>query len=118
MSVILSFTLVLFAMTIGDIASTKTKAFLPSVFVTAVVFLLSFWYVFPSDMISKATLGQSVGWLSHVFVGIPPLTGGIVAAILMKDAAEYHIGICKKRKQKEADICAKHSCARNYKKIH
>lgn len=137
MTVILSFVLVLLAMAIGDIASMKTKAFLPSVFVTAIVFLVGFWYVFPADMISKATLGQPVAGLvmyllvvhmgslmnikelisqwktvlislagilgiilflmtigsavlgrDAAIVGTPPLTGGIVAAILMKDAAE------------------------------
>ncbi|MBQ3437262.1 MAG: hypothetical protein IJG31_01930 [Fusobacterium sp.] len=137
MSVILSFFLVMLAMAIGDFASMKTKAFLPSVFVTALVFLLGFWYFFPADIISVATLGQPVAglvmyllivhmgtlmnikelvaqWKTVVIslfgvigiivflmtigslvlgretalVGAPPLTGGIVAAILMKNAAE------------------------------
>ncbi len=136
MSVILSLLIVIVAMSIGDIISIKTKAFIPSVFVTAVVFLIGFWYIFPQDMISKATLGMPValmamyllvthmGTLMNVrelmaqwrtvlislagvigiilllmtvgvavlgretaIVGAPPLTGGIVAAIIMKDAA-------------------------------
>lgn len=51
------------AMAIGDFASMKTKAFLPSVFVTALVFLLGFFVFFPADIISVATLGQPVAGL-------------------------------------------------------
>lgn len=136
MTVILCLLVVMIAMSIGDIISMKTKAFVPSVFVTAFVFLLGFWYIFPSDVVSKATLGMPValvamyllivhmGTLMNVrelvsqwrtvvislagvggiilflmtigvfvlgketaIVGAPPLTGGIVAAIIMKDAA-------------------------------
>lgn len=136
MSVILCLLVVMIAMSIGDIVSMKTKAFVPSVFVTAFVFLIGFWYVLPSDVVSKATLGMPValvamyllivhmGTLMNVrelisqwrtvvislagvggiilllmtvgvfvlgketaIVGAPPLTGGIVAAIIMKDAA-------------------------------
>lgn len=133
---LLAFLLVLAAMTIGDIISAKTKAFVPSVFVTAVVFLVGYWYVFPQDIVTVANLGQPIvtlimyllivhmGTLMNfrelmaqwktvlislagvigiiillmtvgiallgketAIVGTPPLTGGIVAAILMKDAA-------------------------------
>lgn len=133
---LLAFLLVLTAMTIGDIISAKTKAFVPSVFVTAVVFLVGYWYVFPQDIVTVANLGQPIvtlimyllivhmGTLMNfrelmaqwktvlislagvigiiillmtvgiallgketAIVGTPPLTGGIVAAILMKDAA-------------------------------
>lgn len=136
MSAVLSLLVVMIAMSIGDIVSMKTKAFVPSVFVTAFVFLIGFWYIFPSDVVSKATLGMPValvamyllvthmGTLMNVrelisqwrtvvislagvvgiilflmtigvfvlgretaIVGAPPLTGGIVAAIIMKDAA-------------------------------
>lgn len=136
MSVILCLLAVMIAMSIGDIVSMKTKAFVPSVFVTAFVFLIGFWYIFPSDVVSKATLGMPVAlvamyllivhmgtlmnirelisqWKTVVIslagvggiilflmtigvfvlgretavVGAPPLTGGIVAAIIMKDAA-------------------------------
>lgn len=136
MSAILSLLVVMIAMSLGDIISMKTKAFIPSVFVTAIIFLFGFWYVFPPDLVSKATLGMPVAlvamyllivhmgtlmnirelisqWrtviislagvggivfflmtigvyiLGHetAVVGAPPLTGGIVAAIIMKDAA-------------------------------
>ncbi|WP_022819401.1 hypothetical protein [Fusobacterium russii] len=136
MSAVLCLLVVMIAMSIGDIVSMKTKAFVPSVFVTAFVFLLGFWYILPSDVVSKATLGMPVAlvamyllivhmgtlmnvrelisqWRTVVIslagvggiilflmtigvfvlgretavVGAPPLTGGIVAAIIMKDAA-------------------------------
>lgn len=137
MTAILAFVCVLFSMAIGDVVSAKTKAFVPSVFATAIIFLVGFWFVFPKDMITIATLGQPVaglvmyllivhmGTLMNIkeliaqwktvlislagivgilailmtvgvmvlgrdtaIVGAPPLTGGIVAAILMKEAAE------------------------------
>lgn len=137
MTILLAFLLVMFAMSVGDVASIKTKAFLPSVFVTAIIFLFGYWYFFPADMITVSTLGQPVAGLvmyllvTHMgtlmnikelvsqwktvvislfgiigiiiflmtvgvailgkdaaIVGTPPLTGGIVAAILMKNAAE------------------------------
>lgn len=136
MSIVLSLLVVLIAMSLGDIISIKTKAFIPSVFVTALIFLFGFWYFLPKDLIQKATLGMPVAAISmyllvtHMgtlmnirelvsqwkavlisligivgiivflmtigvytlgrdiaLVGAPPLTGGIVAAIIMKDAA-------------------------------
>lgn len=133
---LLAFLLVITAMAIGDIVSIKTKAFIPSVFITAVIFLFGYWYIFPQDIINIANLGQPIVTLmmyllivhmgtlmnfrelllqwktvlislagiigiiiflmtigiallgkTTAIVGTPPLTGGIVAAILMKDAA-------------------------------
>ncbi len=137
MSIILAMMCAMIPMALGDVVSLKTKAFVPSVFVAAVLFLFGFWIVFPKDMITVATLGQPVAgltmyllithmgtlmnvkeliaqWKTVVIalagivgiivllmtvgvvvlgkqtavVGAPPLTGGIVAAILMKEAAE------------------------------
>ena len=123
---------------IGEAVSNVTKAWIPSVFVTAVIMLLGYWYVFPSTVVSDSILipfGSSIGiylllvhmgsvislkqlgeqwktvviclaglvgmcllsWfglvstgiLSKDFVvaGLPPLTGGIVAATTMQSAA-------------------------------
>lgn len=132
-----AFLLVMVPMVLGEIASTKTKAFVPSVFVTAILFLFGFWFIFPKELIKVATLGQPVaglcifllithmGTLMNVkelllqwrsvlialagvvgiiillltvgslvlgrdaaIVGAPPLTGGILAAILMQGAAQ------------------------------
>ncbi len=46
MDIIMAFSFILIALAIGDIISTKTKAFVPSVFVTAVLFILGFWTFF------------------------------------------------------------------------
>ena len=136
MTAILALVIVLAAMSLGDIVSIKTKAWIPSVFVTAIVFLFGFWWLFPKDVISTATLGMPVAGLgmyllvTHMgtlmnikelisqwrtvvisiagicgimallltvgliffdkqtaIAGGPPLSGGIVAAIIIKEAA-------------------------------
>jgi hypothetical protein len=38
----------------GDVISTRTKAWIPSVFVCAVLFLGGYWTFFPPDIISRA----------------------------------------------------------------
>ena len=127
---------ILAAMVAGEIVSMKTKAFVPSVFVTAVLFLIGYWTFFPQDIVSTAAFGQPFAGLAMYFlithmgslmnikellsqwktviisiagvfgilvalltvgravlgydtvvVGAPPLTGGIVAAVLMQEAA-------------------------------
>ena len=137
MSFIMSFFVVLVILAIGDIVSTKTKAFVPSVFVAALLFLLGFWYGwFPLDVVEKAGMGNPVATISMyliivhmgtlmsirelcaewktiaiaaaalggmvamlvtvgrlligwdaVVIGTPPLSGGLVAAIMMAEAA-------------------------------
>lgn len=136
MSIIMAFCIVLVILAIGDAVSVKTKAFIPSVFVAAVLFLVGFWTVLPEDLIDISSLGMPAallamyllithmgtlmsvselaaqwrtisialagiigmciftltigrllfGW-ETVLVATPPLTGGIVAAIMMSDAA-------------------------------
>ena len=136
MTTILALVIVLVAMSLGDIVSIKTKAWIPSVFVTALIFLFGFWWIFPKDVISTATLGMPVAGLGMYLLvthmgtlmnikelvlqwrtvvisiagilgimvllltigliffdkqtavaGGPPLSGGIVAAIIIKEAA-------------------------------
>ena len=136
MDLVMAMMFIMIAMVIGEIVSTKTKAFVPSVFVTALLFLLGYWTFFPKDIVNIAAFGQPFAGLSMyllithmgslmnikellsqwktvlislagvfgiiiilltigkvilgyqtVVVGAPPLTGGIVAAILMRDAA-------------------------------
>lgn len=121
---------------IGDLVSTWTKAWIPSVFVTAVVMLVGYWTVLPKELVSDSKLipfGATIGiyllithmgtvisikqileqWKtvvvclaglagmcalaflicpllmdrSFVISGLPPLTGGIIAATTMHDAA-------------------------------
>lgn len=121
---------------IGEVISTATKAWVPSVFVTAVLFLVGYWTILPHDVITDAAMlpfGSTLGlyliithmgtvisikqlleqWKTivaclvglagmcvfalilcplimdrnYVIAGLPPLTGGIVAATTMMDAA-------------------------------
>lgn len=136
MSLIMAFVVVLAVMTIGDIISVRTKAFVPSVFVAALLFLFGFWTFFPANIVDLSGLGGSVTTLSMlllithmgtmmsikelarewktiaialigiggialgaltlgkvlfgweaVVIATPPLTGGIVAALMMSEAA-------------------------------
>lgn len=136
MSLLMAFSIVLVVLSIGDLVSTKTKAFIPSVFVSALLFLLGFWTFFPKDIVDLAgfqkpiiylsmyllithmgtlltvkelirqwktitvalmgivgicaltlTVGRAIfGWEVAV-IATPPLTGGIVAAIIMSEVA-------------------------------
>ncbi|QNB44882.1 hypothetical protein BR63_00170 [Thermanaerosceptrum fracticalcis] len=137
LSVIAAFSIILIILTVGEVISAKTKAFVPSVFVSAVLFLLGFWTFLPPDIITQGsfakpvvflfmyllithmgtlmsvsellrqwrtvliglagnagicllalTLGNALfGW-EAVVAATPPLTGGVVASILMTGAAK------------------------------
>ena len=41
----------------GEIVSTKTKAWVPSVFVIAILFIIGYWTIFPKDIVNLAGLG-------------------------------------------------------------
>ncbi|HBF4500785.1 TPA: hypothetical protein KON93_002135 [Clostridioides difficile] len=136
MEAITAFCLVLVSLTIGDIVSAKTKAFVPSVFVSAIIFIVGFLTFFPENIVDLAALGTPLaqlgmlllithmgtmmsikelagqwktivialagivgicvgalalgtvvfGWDTAV-IATPPLTGGLVASIMMADAA-------------------------------
>lgn len=136
MSLIFAFCVVLGVLSIGDVISAKTKAFVPSVFVAALLFLFGFWTFFPADIVTLAGLGGPITTLSMlllithmgtmmsvrelagewktisiamigivgialgtmtlgtllfgwdaVVIATPPLTGGIVAALVMSEGA-------------------------------
>lgn len=121
---------------IGEAVSRLTKAWVPSVFVSAVVLLIGYWTVLPTTLVTDSTLIPLSGTLgifllithlgtiispkrlmdqwkivviclagllgmcvasyflcpffmdmSLVIAGLPPLTGGIVAATMMQNAA-------------------------------
>ena len=133
----LAFIICAAAYLIGDAVSNLTKAWIPSVFVTAVVLLIGYWTVIPQTVVSDSMLipfGSTIGiylllvhmgtiislkqlaeqwktiviclvgllgmclcsWLiakpiigrEFVVAGLPPLTGGIVAAVTMQSAAQ------------------------------
>ncbi|AKN30889.1 membrane protein [Clostridium carboxidivorans P7] len=129
------FAIVMAFLFIGEAVSTKTKAYVPSVFLSAVLFMIGFWTFVPKDVVNQASFGPNfvsvcmslllvhLGTLMslkklieqwkavliavcgicgtvlltmtigriffdwHVVVAAtPPLTGGIVAALLMSEA--------------------------------
>lgn len=125
------------AFVIGEVVSVKTKAWVPSAFVSALIMLIGYWTIFPHNLVTDASLipfGSTIGcylmvihmgtvislkqlleqWKtiivclvglagmiilalvicpliidkSFVIAGLPPLTGGLLAATIMQNAAE------------------------------
>ncbi|AKA68283.1 hypothetical protein [Clostridium scatologenes] len=134
-SAIECFAIVMAFLLIGEVISNKTKAYVPSVFLSAVLFMIGFWTFVPKDVVSQASFGDNFvsvcmslllvhlgtlmslkklieqwkavliavcGICGTVFMTMtigriffdwniiisatPPLTGGIVAALLMSEA--------------------------------
>ena len=132
----LAFVICCVAYLIGEVVSQLTKAWVPSVFVTACFLLVGYWTVIPAEVVTDAKLipfGSTIGiyllithmgtiisikqlaeqwktivvclaglagmcgacWFiampiigrEFVVAGLPPLTGGIVAAVTMQEAA-------------------------------
>ncbi|SES29158.1 hypothetical protein [Psychrobacillus sp. OK032] len=54
MSQMLALVIVVAILFIGDLVSTRTKAWIPSVFVSAVLFLIGYWTFFPQDIVATA----------------------------------------------------------------
>jgi hypothetical protein len=54
MSQMLAFILLVGILYIGDVIATRTKAWIPSVFVCAVLFLIGYWTIFPKDIVARA----------------------------------------------------------------
>ncbi|MGM0603561.1 MAG: hypothetical protein ACQESS_09645 [Bacillota bacterium] len=135
-NVIQAFSVVLLILAVGELVSMKTKAMIPSVFVSAVLFLIGFWTILPGDVVAQSSFAKPVVYLSmylllthmgtlmslkellaqwktvvialggiagiialtltignvlfgweKVVAATPPLTGGVVASILMSTAA-------------------------------
>lgn len=55
--------LILAILYLGDYISLRTKAFIPSVFVCAVLFLLGYWTFFPTDLVARAGVPTSTAVL-------------------------------------------------------
>ena len=139
MSQIIALTLVSFILFAGEAVSTATKAWVPSVFVSAVLFIIGYWTFFPNDMVTLAGISPAVATMGMYFlitnmgtmlsmkelaeqwrtivialcgilgivaalmtVGVaifdwqtmvtvtPPLVGGVVSSLIMKEAALSH----------------------------
>ncbi|OEG63554.1 hypothetical protein [Halanaerobium congolense] len=131
-----AFSIVLLILAVGELVSMKTKAMIPSVFVSAVLFIIGFWTILPGDVVAQSSFAKPVVYLSmylllthmgtlmslkellsqwktvvialggivgiiiltltignllfgweNVVAATPPLTGGVVASILMSTAA-------------------------------
>lgn len=52
---LLFFCYVMIAMFVGEWISTKTRSWVPSIFVTALIFLIGFWTVLPKDLVKQAS---------------------------------------------------------------
>lgn len=138
MQAIIAFFILAAIYAFGDFVGTKTKAWIPSVFVVACLFMIGYWTFFPKNIVALAGMGAPLGgtlaiifcithmgtiisvkemlaqwkiiaitllglagmiifsWFicvplvgkSYVVAGLPPLSGGIVAAVMMQQAAE------------------------------
>ena len=135
-SVTQAFSIVLLILAVGELVTMKTKAMIPSVFVSAVLFIIGFWTILPGDIVAQSSFATPVVYLSmylllthmgtlmslkellaqwktlvialagivgiiiltmtvgkflfgweNVVAATPPLTGGVVASILMSTAA-------------------------------
>lgn len=62
-----AFTVVMCFLFIGEWGSTFTKAYLPSVFLTALLFVLGFWTIMPKNVVSLASFGTG---FSSVAIGL------------------------------------------------
>lgn len=60
MSQMLALFIIVFILYIGDAIAVRTKAWIPSVFVCAVLFLLGYWTFFPKNIVSIAGIPQVV----------------------------------------------------------
>ncbi len=64
MQILIAFTLILFVMAVGDVVSIKTKAYIPSVFVSAIIFMIGFWTVFPKNLMELGGFSSTLIKLS------------------------------------------------------
>ena len=69
MSQMLALVILVAILYIGDVVSVRTKAWIPSVFVCAVLFLLGYWTFFPQDIVSLA--------------GVPPAVASMMIYLLI-----------------------------------
>lgn len=54
MSQMLALVIVIFILFIGDYVAIRTKAWVPSIFISGILFLLGYWTFFPKDIVSLA----------------------------------------------------------------
>ncbi|AYU55872.1 hypothetical protein [Staphylococcus debuckii] len=59
MELLLYFLIVMVFLFLGEWISSLSKAYIPSVFVTAVLFVIGFWTIVPKDIVTKANFGPN-----------------------------------------------------------
>ncbi|MGX2958379.1 hypothetical protein JNUCC23_03715 [Peribacillus sp. JNUCC 23] len=69
MSQMLALVILVLILYIGDVVAVRTKAWVPSVFVCAVLFLIGYWTFFPSDIVAVA--------------GVPPVVATMMMFLLI-----------------------------------
>ncbi|WP_053360693.1 hypothetical protein [Bacillus sp. FJAT-27251] len=69
MSQMLALVIIIFILFIGDLVAVRTKAWVPSMFVCAVLFLLGYWTFFPQDIVAVA--------------GVPPVVATMMMYLLI-----------------------------------
>ncbi|QXE02552.1 hypothetical protein [Terribacillus sp. DMT04] len=69
MSQLLALVILTFILFIGDMVAVRTKAWVPSVFVCAILFLAGYWTFFPKDIVSLA--------------GVPPVVATMIMYLLI-----------------------------------
>jgi len=65
----LALVIIIFILFVGDAVAVRTKAWIPSVFVSAVLFLLGYWTFFPQDIVALA--------------GVPPVVATMMMYLLV-----------------------------------
>ncbi|AQQ52293.1 hypothetical protein [Planococcus lenghuensis] len=63
MAQMLAISILLLALYIGEVISARTKAWIPSIFVSGVLFLLGYWTFFPPDIVAIAGIPAAVAVL-------------------------------------------------------
>lgn len=60
MSQMLALVIVVFILLVGDLVALRTKAWIPSMFVSAVLFLIGYWTFFPKEIVALAGVPSAV----------------------------------------------------------
>lgn len=60
MSQMLALVIIIFILFIGEIVAIRTKAWIPSIFISAVLFLLGYWTFFPPNIVELAGIPSAV----------------------------------------------------------
>lgn len=60
MSQMLALVIVVFILLVGDLVAVRTKAWIPSMFVSAILFLIGYWTFFPKEIVALAGVPSAV----------------------------------------------------------